>query len=555
MNGLDPIAALPDLAVARSVESMWTSDGVRLDADVWRPASDGSFPVLLLRQAYGRRIASTLCYAHPAWYAAQGFVVVVQDVRGRGTSEGAFDPLVHEGADGASAIGWAAGLAGSNGAVGTYGFSYQGTNQLLAAAQAGPELRAMAPAMIGWNLRADWAFEGGGFNLAGNLGWALQLEAETARIAGDRERHARLRAAAQAGPSMEAAAAWPSVARDELAGSFYARWLADDEAMWTALSPATHTEALVARGTPALFVGGWHDSHLPGTIAGYRALAGAGARLIVGPWGHFPWDRRVGALDYGALAVSDIDLQQVAFFRHHLGMGSAAPAGAPVRLFDLGAQCWRNYDGWPNGAEVALYPASTGRAAIDIADGRLVSEPPGGATDYVVHDPWRPAPAVGGAYGAPGGPADRDLIDNRSDVLTFTTAPLDADMMIAGDIAVELAMTADVAVFDLSVTLSHIVGQGAARAVSTGYLAMIPADGGKVRIGLRPTCLTVKAGERLRLSLAASAWPAHPVNPGTGQNPALAYAADALVTTLTLTHGGADVSRLLLSLSPGEAPC
>ena len=131
--------ASPNLPVRPpTTEVMRTRSGLALAADIYRPEGPGPYPVLMLRQAYGRRIASTLCYAHPSWYAAQGYIVVVQDVRGRGDSEGRFRPLEYEAEDGADAIAWAAGLDGSTGAVGLYGFSYQGVNQLLAAAEAGP---------------------------------------------------------------------------------------------------------------------------------------------------------------------------------------------------------------------------------------------------------------------------------------------------------------------------------------------------------------------------------------------------------------------------------
>ena len=110
---------------------MWTRDGVRLDADVYRHFSSQRLPVLLMRQPYGRRIASTVCYAHPWWYAAQGYVVVIQDVRGRGTSEGEFDLFVHEAEDGADAVAWVAELRGANGAVGVYGFSSRGLPSFL----------------------------------------------------------------------------------------------------------------------------------------------------------------------------------------------------------------------------------------------------------------------------------------------------------------------------------------------------------------------------------------------------------------------------------------
>jgi putative CocE/NonD family hydrolase len=118
-----PPLPLRDVETAR----MRLADGVELVADIWRPAAPGRFPVLLMRQPYGRRIASTLVYAHPAWYAAQGYIVVIQDVRGSGDSDGDFRLLEADAADGREAAEWAAGLPGSSGAVGMYGFSYQGT--------------------------------------------------------------------------------------------------------------------------------------------------------------------------------------------------------------------------------------------------------------------------------------------------------------------------------------------------------------------------------------------------------------------------------------------
>jgi putative CocE/NonD family hydrolase len=140
---------------------MRTRDGIRLDADVYRPAGEGPFPVLLMRQPYGRKIASTVVYAHPSWYAAHGYIVAIQDVRGAGTSEGIFKLFENERADGADALAWAASLEGSNGRVGMYGFSYQAATQLLALAGAlessGPKPAALCPAMIGWDVFSDWA--------------------------------------------------------------------------------------------------------------------------------------------------------------------------------------------------------------------------------------------------------------------------------------------------------------------------------------------------------------------------------------------------------------
>src|SRR5688572_15572628 len=131
----------------RETASLRTRDGVRLDADIWRPDAEGPFPVLLMRQPYGRAAASTAVYAHPSWYARRGYIVVIQDVRGRGTSEGNFNIFRAEVEDGADTLEWASGLQGSTGSVGMYGFSYQGMTQLFAAATGHPALKAICPAM------------------------------------------------------------------------------------------------------------------------------------------------------------------------------------------------------------------------------------------------------------------------------------------------------------------------------------------------------------------------------------------------------------------------
>jgi predicted acyl esterase len=163
-------------------------DGTRLASSIWTPEADGPWPVLLMRQPYGRAIASTVTYAHPSWYARQGFLVVVQDVRGRGGSEGSFAGFAQEAADGAAAVRWARQIDGGNGRVGTYGFSYQGLTQLVvepgratAASAADPFPDCLAPAMCGLDERLHWASEGGAHWWALGVGWALQLAAEGCR--------------------------------------------------------------------------------------------------------------------------------------------------------------------------------------------------------------------------------------------------------------------------------------------------------------------------------------------------------------------------------------
>ncbi len=525
--------------------SMHTRDGVRLDADVYRPAAAGDHPVLLMRQPYGRRIASTLCYAHPAWYAAHGYIVVVQDVRGCGTSAGDFVLFEHEAADGADAVAWAAALPGSTGRVGMYGFSYQGVTQLLAAAMLPPALAAIAPAMIGWDLRRDWAYENGAFCLSANTGWAVQLAALAARRRGDAAAFAELADAARTVALGRTIHARPDVlARHAGLVPHYARWAdaGDDDAYWRRISPAAHGDVLARRGPPALFVGGWYDTHLPGTIAAYRAYAAAGAvetALEIGPWAHFPWGRRLGGIDFTEAAIGTIDQRQVAWFDRHLKDIDRDPVeAAAVRLFDTGTKTWRGLAAWPDAGET-WHLASDGRAALDERSGRLSRVADGdGAIDHLVHDPWRPVPTVGGAFAAVAGPVERTEVDARGDVLTYTAAPLDAPLPLAGIAVATLAIMADRPSFDVSCILSVVDADGRARHLAEGYAHFAAAPDGTVRVPLRAICATIAAGERLRLSIAAASFPAWPVNPGTGARPVDATVDRAQVVTLRLDTGG-----------------
>jgi putative CocE/NonD family hydrolase len=525
--------------------SMLTRDGVRLDADVYRPAPPGDYPVLLMRQPYGRRIATTVCFAHPAWYAAQGYIVVIQDVRGRGTSAGTFTLFEQEGEDGEDSIAWAAALPGSTGAVGMYGFSYQGVTQLLAARHLPPALKAVAPAMIGWDLRRDWAYDNDAFCLAANIGWGVQMAAQGARYHGDGPAFAELAEAARSLPLGKTTHARPDILRRfSHHAPFYDSWLDTDAAdpYWDRISPAAHADTLTRQGPPALFVSGWYDTHLPGTVAAYRAYEQAGAvdaELVIGPWAHFPWGRRLGGMDFGDEAISRVDALQVAWFDRHLkGRASEASAARPIRLFDIGVRQWRTFTHWPEAGKPWRI-ASSGRAALDERDGRLApSTIAGEATaDHLVHDPWRPVATIGGAFGPVAGPVDRTDSDARPDVLTYTSAPMEAPLSLTGQPVLHLAMAADCPSFDISCILSWVDAAGRARHLTEGYVHLAATPDGPVSITLKPVCVTIPRGDRLRLSVAAASFPAYPINPGNGCRPVDATVDQANIITLQLRLG------------------
>ena len=537
--------------------SMLTQDGTRLDADVYYPEAAGPFPVLLMRQPYGRAIASTVVYAHPTWYAAHGYIVVIQDVRGRGTSAGEFQLFEHEIADGYDSVNWAAQLPQSSGQVGMYGFSYQGMTQLYAAVQQPPALKALCPAMLGYDLYHDWAYEGGAFCLQANLSWATQIAAETARLKGDTATFQALKAAAGNLPGQDAIPADPDFLRTLAPDSFYHDWLqrSPTDPYWAKLSPQTYIDAL---NLPMLHIGGWFDTFLRGTLNLYTAMVSqpeppASQYLIIGPWAHLPWGRRVGALDYGAAAVSPCDRAQIRWFDHWLkGIDTGLLTEPPVKLFEMGSNQWRQFAAFPQADRQSYFLTSTGLANLDPQNGTLSPNlsiadsilPP----DVIVHDPWRPVPALGGHATFPAGSYDRSALDGRSDILTYTSAVFTADLGLIGTILVAVNCTADTPSFDLCAVLSDVHPHGQVYNFTQGYCRMAIGATGPVQIMLQPTCMRILAGHALRLSLSAAAFPAYPVNSGTGAGPAQERAIAAQIITLTLISDAESPSRIELPI-------
>ncbi len=520
------------------------ADGVGLASRVWHPDGEGPWPVLVMRQPYGRAIASTVTYAHPRWYAGHGFLVVVQDVRGRGLSEGRFDGFSQEASDGAATIRWARALEGSNGRVGTYGFSYQGLTQLLNNADDDGALPdCLAPAMCGLDERLHWASEGGAHWWALGLGWALQLAAEGCRRRGDAAGWREIRRSLQQGHFTDEGLAL--LERHDPSGMGL-RWLRQDPADPQGWSVHTAPPALLRR--PMLLIGGWHDPHLNGVLDLWLRSRAAGGNpgLVVGAWSHLDWG---GGLDDELLT----------FFRRHLQDPASPPtppppeAGAPIRLQCCATGAWHG----PGGANpsdpqapaaIAWTLQSGGLAAIRWDEGELrpAGESQGGGVVVLVHDPWRPAPGRGGHLGPVPGPVERADLDRRTDVACFSTAPLEHDLWLLGTVCLQLGVSADQSSFDLCVALSEVSPDGrSARQLTTGVARFSPGESdapGRRSVALQPLATLVAAGQRLRLSLAAAAWPLIAVNPGDGSLPAGGSGPDHRVITLTFELGDSRLS-------------
>lgn len=493
--------------VSAAVRDSWieAADGLLLRCRIWTPPGRGPWPVLLMRQPYGRAIASTVTYAHPQWYASHGYAVVVQDVRGRGESNGQFRGFRQEPADGTATLAWLRSQGWCNGKIGCYGFSYQGLSQLLL--DHGSHLPdALAPAMAGLDERLHWVSEGGCHWWALGLGWGLQLAAQTCQRRGDQ-------------------AAWQAIRQSLESGRFLQEGLTlleqhDPEGMaanWFQQDPSEaegwmrHAPPAELWRRPMLLIGGWHDPHLGGVLDLWqRSHSGGGAPLLrVGAWSHLHW--RGG-----------VDRLQLAFFDQHLRDRPSEPIrpGA-CWLEDLGDGLWKERSPLRNpGLSWGLL--SDGLAAVDPQEGQLCRDATGGGEVCVVHDPWRPLPGRGGHLGLDAGAVERGDLDQRCDVACFSSSACTQSLELFGRPLLEVTAAADQPGFDLCVALSVIRSNGAVLQCSTGVLRQLGVECMQPRrcvVALQPLLLTLQAGERLRLSIGLAAWPQIAVNPGDGSPP------------------------------------
>lgn len=548
------------------------ADGVELISDHYRPEQPGQFPTLLMRQPYGRDIASTVVYAHPVWFARHGYNVVIQDVRGRGSSGGEFYPFRHEARDGMETIAWVRQRPESNGRVGMYGFSYQGMTQLLAAAEQPEGLQCIAPGMTAHDLYHGWFYSCGALRLASTLGWGLQMLKEDARRSRSRDASDRLERA------------WASLAtqtsllpvRDNPAlhgeglPEYVLDWLdhfAPGE-YWSSQDISLKTDRI---RVPALHVAGWYDTYLQGTMNGFLALsrnADPAVRdsqhLVAGPWVHIPWGDHAGAANFGAQALLDTDEILLRWFNHWL-KDSGEFAGEPrVRHFVLGENRWRTADVFPDSdADTrALYLHSAGRANSRKGDGTLSFVKPSAQEpcDVFVYDPEVPVMAPGGTTAA-SGCFDQSAVEMGNNVLAYTTEPLSQPLRVFGFPRVSLHCCTSSAHADMTAKLVRVTPNGNAEFICIGIArsSFLFAAGGYAAdtvhvwdLNLEPTSCTFTPGDRIRLEIASSAFPLYDRNPGTCVESCRATSWDWRRSTQIVFHDHARPSALHLPVC--EAP-
>ncbi|WP_020576999.1 CocE/NonD family hydrolase [Actinopolymorpha alba] len=457
---------------------MRTRDGVTLVADLWHPEGAGPWPALLVRTPYGRTLASAITSPHPSVLARRGYLVVTQDVRGRGDSAGEFVPFAHEANDGEDAIGWVAGLPECDGRVGTYGFSYQGCAQLLAAANKPRALRAIAPAMCSADPAEGFLFHAGILRLGYAVSWGSQLSGADGFL----------------GPAA--------------AGVLAARIAAEDVPDWAYWQDWTEGRCgpvadLRAVEVPALVTIGWYDTFAGGGARDLAALSDNGY-LLGAPWAHMPWS-----------PDSDVAFEtHLAFFDQHVA-GRPGPRLPRARSLAVDGG-WQDLPAWPPApTRQRFYLTSDGNAATRWGDGCLAPQPRTGAPVVATYEPAVPVPSLGGAAnGNVGrvGRVDQGPVQDRTDVLVYTSEPLTEPLEIAGTPTAHLALSSTAPTHDGCVTLCSVAPDG-----SCGNLAFGAARGtGDLEVELAPVHAIVPAGHRLRVAVAPSAFPELSPNRSSG---------------------------------------
>jgi uncharacterized protein len=522
------------------------SDGIALISDHYYPEGEGPFATLLMRQPYGRDIASTVVYAHPVWFAHQGYHVVIQDVRGRGDSEGDFYPFRHERRDGVETIAWLRAHPQCNGRVGMYGFSYQGLTQLLAAADQPEGLLCIAPAMTACDLYHGWFYRHGALRLASSLGWGIQMLRADARRRGLVEANTALEAAwsnLRGQFSYVPYANHPAL-RDQDLPTYVHDWFdhRQPSSYWGELDISQSIDKIAI---PALHVSGWFDTFLDGSVDGFLALNERAATqfardnqyLLAGPWIHIPWGELIGSQNFGPEALLDTDTLLLRWFNHWLKGSGEFQSEPRIRHFALGENRWFASDTWPQQTGMSLYLHSHGRANSRKGDGTLSAAPPQAEEprDVFVYDPEVPVFAPGGPLSL-SGPHDQAEMELGNNLLVYTSEPLGEPWHIFGHPEIILYAATSAAHADFTAKLVRVLPDGRAQflcigvARSSWLFAAQEYSPDKVQcwsFKLDPISCVLFPGERLRLEIASCAFPLYDRNPSTGVPAALASHSNA----------------------------
>jgi putative CocE/NonD family hydrolase len=557
--------------VEKNVEARMR-DGVVLRADVYRPEGSGRYPALLKRTPYSKAAAGEIPFFQRL--AGEGFVVVVQDTRGRYTSDGVSRPH-DEAEDGHDTVEWVAALPNVDGKVGMFGGSYAATTQLTAASLRPKGLVALFPS-ASYASRYDMVFQGGAFYLLDGLRWNLGQAVDVRR----RLAHPELSRDSPIWLTDEEEAlvterwVWhlplstmnAQSLREYMPGYFEMLAHPSYDSYWEKFDISRRHRNFV---TPALHLTGWYDSLLVGTLRNFQGLranaataeARAGQRLVVGPWTHARpslSSTSIGGVDFGPEAGLDSTALMERWFRQQLkGEDTGILREAPVKLFIMGDNRWRDEQEWPLSRAVAT-------PFYLRADGTLSREAPASdeKPDTFLYDPWNPVPTPT-REGYSRSPADTTTLDEREDVLVYASAPLDEPLEATGYIQLVLHASSSASDTDFTGKLLDVSPDGSMRMLTEGILRaryrngfereelLTPGQPVELTLDLGATGNVFLPGHRIRLEISSSNFPRFDRNPNTGAP--FGREAQPVTATQTLYHDPSRPSRLVLPVVPREA--
>ena len=532
-------------------------DGVKLVADIYQPEAEGKFPVLLERTPYNRAGGA----GSAAAMAARGYVVVIQDTRGRFDSQGEFYPFRYESQDGYDTVEWAASLPYANGKVGMFGGSYVGATQMLAAISAPPHLVAIQPYVTASDYYDGWTYQNGALMQWFASSWSSGLAVDTLRRKANGLQDPKSWVAQLPVDTYRMLELPPVSAL----GPYFSDWVAHerDDDYWRPWKISDHYATMNVK---ALHAGGWHDIFLKGTIQNYVGMrraspARADQRLLLGPWAHAETspEGKIGDVTFGKSAVLDTDGTILRWYDYALkGMRNEYATGAPVRIFIMGENAWRDEQEFPL--------ARTRYTNYYLRQGAVSTDAPGAEEpEAYEYDPANPVPTIGGRLCCgnnqlPPGPADQRPNEGRPDVLVFSTPPLAKDVEATGWVKATLFASSSAVDTDFTALLADVEPSGYARFLTDGIVRARyrnstgrpePIEPGKIyeySIDLWATSNLFKAGHRIRLYVSSSNFPRFNRNLNTGEP--IAGSTRLVKASQRIYHDARHPSALVLPVIP-----
>jgi putative CocE/NonD family hydrolase len=498
------------------------TDGTRLAADIYLPVSGGPFPTILIRTPYSKEQMIVFGEA----FASSGYAVVIQDVRGKWSSEGDIIPFVNEQRDGLDTIDWIVGQAWCNGSLGMWGSSYLSYSSFVVAAAGPPNLKALF-CISGWLNGDKVNGPGGALHWGLILPWMVHEATQEKRSLAD----------------FDMDELFKFIPLKDVMAS-----IGIDDPVWSnpdTLDVMDHPYSGIS--VPIFHVTGWNDFVYPAALEIYEEVSAASPhfqKLLVGPWAHDQvWTSftRAGDEDFGdrsIMGMEQVNQLAVRWFDHWLkGVDTGVTGEPPVKVFVMGSNDWREFPDWPpaSASYRQLYLDGDGHANGLEGDGTLSAVQPRGESphDSFVFDPMNPVPTTGGAnfhfFPDGFGIMDQLEVESRADVLVYTSGPLLEPVEVIGPVTVELYASTDGKDTDFTAKLVEVREDGYARNIVEGIVRASmrtsleepePLEPGRIynlSIDLGATAIVIRKNSRLRLEVSSSNFPKYDRNPNTGE--------------------------------------